>query len=66
MSPYLIYQVVQAEQAEQRARYGAAQRQADAQLGELAATVAQCFRGLTRPAAAARAALRHRLARETS
>jgi hypothetical protein len=69
MSPYLIYQMVQAEQAEQRVRYGAAQRQADAQLGELAATVAQCFRGLsfrglTRPAAAARAVLRHRLARE--
>jgi hypothetical protein len=69
MSPYLSYQMVQAEQAAQRARYGSAQhaatqRQADAQLGELAAAVAQCFRGLVRPAAAIRAARRHRLARE--
>jgi hypothetical protein len=58
MSPYLIYQMVQAEQAAQRARcgatqYSATQRQADARLGELAAAVAQYFRGL-----------RHRLARE--
>jgi hypothetical protein len=63
MSPYMIYQMVQAEQAEQRARYGAGQRQADAQLGELAAAVAQGFRTLGfrtlgRPTAAVRAALR--------
>jgi hypothetical protein len=46
MNSYPIYQIVQAEQAAQRARCTAAQRQADAQLGELAAAVAQCFRGL--------------------
>lgn len=69
MSPYAIYQMVQAEQAAQRARYGAApgqagaQRQADAQVGELAAAVAQCFRGLRRrgPARAVRTALRRGL-----
>lgn len=71
MSPYMIYQMVQAEQAAQRHQYGTAQRQADAQLGELAATVAQCFRALGfrtlgfrtlgRPAAAVRAALRRGL-----
>ena len=71
MSPYMIYQMVQAEQAAQRARCGAGQRQADAQLGELAAAMAQCFRGLARrfrglarPAATVRAGLRRRLARE--
>jgi hypothetical protein len=69
MSPHMIYQIVQAEQAAQRARrgatqYGAGQRQADAQLGELAATVAQWSRGLARPATAVRAVLRRRLARE--
>jgi hypothetical protein len=64
MSSYMIYQMVRAEQAEQRARCGASQRQADARLGELAAAVAQWSRGLARPAAAVRAALRHRLARE--
>ena len=64
MSPYLIYQIVQAEQAAQRARCSADQRQADAQLGELAAAVAQWSRGLARPAAAVRAGLRQRLARE--
>ena len=63
MSPYMIYQIVQTEQAAQRAQSSAAQRQADAQLGELAAAVAQCFRGLyfrglARPAVAVRAALR--------
>ena len=58
MSSYMIYQMVQAEHATQRARSGAAQRRADAQLGELAAAVAQLTRGLARPAAAARAALR--------
>ena len=58
MSSYMIYQMVQAEQAAQRAHGGARQRQADAQLGELAAAVAQCFRTLGRPAAAGRAALR--------
>ncbi len=59
MSPYMIHQMVQAEQAMQRARSGAGQRQADAQVGELAATMAQWSRGLARPAAAVRAALRH-------
>ena len=69
MSPYSIYQMVQAEQAAQRARYGTApeqagaQRQADARLGELAAAVAQCFRGLrrsglARPFSAVRGTLR--------
>jgi hypothetical protein len=58
MNSYLIYQMVQAEQATQRTRPSAAQRQADAQLGELAAAVAQCFGGLARPPAAVRAALR--------
>lgn len=58
MSSYMIYQIVQAEQAEQRARCGARQRQADRQLGELAAGVAQCLRTLGRPAAAVRAGLR--------
>lgn len=63
MSSYMSYQMVQAEQAAQRAHYGSSQRQADAQLGELAAAVAQCFRTLRfrtlgRPAAAGRAALR--------
>ncbi len=63
MYAYPIYQLVQAEQAMQRARCGAGQRQADAQAGELAAAVAQCvrglgFRALGRPAAAVRAALR--------
>ncbi|HEY9243541.1 MAG TPA: hypothetical protein VIP48_16260 [Streptosporangiaceae bacterium] len=64
MSPYMIYQMVQAEQAEQRARYGCGQRQADAQLGELAAAVAQWSRRLARPAASVRGGLRRRLARE--
>lgn len=58
MSSYMIYQMVQAEQAEQRAHCGVHQRQADVQLGELAASVAQCFRTLGRPAAAVRTALR--------
>jgi hypothetical protein len=58
MSSYMIYQMVQAEQSVQRARREAGQRQADAQLGELAAAVAQLSRGLARPAAAVRAALR--------
>jgi hypothetical protein len=73
MNSYPIYQMVQAEQAAQRARCAAHQRQADAQLGELAAAMAQCFqglrfrglrfrglgrRGLARPAAAVRTALR--------
>ena len=64
MSSYTIYQMVQAEHAAQlRARCTASQRQADAQLGELAAAVAQLtrglrLRGLARPAAAVRAALR--------
>jgi hypothetical protein len=63
MSPYMIYQMVQAEQAAQRTRYAAHQRQADARLGELAAAMAQCFRGLpgrglARPAAVVRTALR--------
>jgi hypothetical protein len=61
MNSYMIYQMVQAEQATQRARCTAAQRQADAQLGELAAAVAQYFGGLARPAAAVRAALRRGL-----
>ncbi len=71
MSSYMIYQMVQTEQAVQRAQSSAAQRQADAQLGELAAAVAQCFRGLgfgglgsrglARPAAAVAAALRRRV-----
>ena len=56
MNSYPIYQMVQAEQAEQRARSGAYQRQADAQLGELAAAVAQLSRGLARSLGAA---LRH-------
>jgi len=60
MNSYLIYQVVQAEQARQRARSGPAQRAADARAGELAAAVAQWCRGLARPAVAVRAALRHR------
>jgi len=60
MNSYPIYQIVQAEQAEQRARSSAGQRQADAQLGELAAAVAQWCRELGRPAASVRAALRHR------
>jgi hypothetical protein len=69
MSPYMIYQMVQTEQAEQRARYdaaryGAGQRETDAQLGELAGAVAQWRRGLARPAAALRAGLRRRPARE--
>jgi hypothetical protein len=66
MNPYPIYYLVQAEQAAQRARSAAYQRQADAQLGALAAAVAQCFRGLGfhrlgRPAAAAWAVLRRGL-----
>ncbi|HTT51092.1 MAG TPA: hypothetical protein VMH35_06820 [Streptosporangiaceae bacterium] len=63
MSPYMICQIVQAEQAaqaRQHARCGTSQRQADAQLGELAAAMAQWSRGLAWPAAAVRAALRHR------
>jgi hypothetical protein len=60
MNSYLIYQVAQAEQAAQRARSSARQRQADQQLGELAAAMAQWCRGLARPAVAVRAALRHR------
>ncbi len=64
MSPYLIYQMVQAEQAAQRARYGGSQRQADAQLGELAAAMAQWSRRLARPARSVRGGLRRRLARE--
>jgi hypothetical protein len=56
MNAYPVYHLVQAEQAAQRARSGAYQRQADAQLGELAAAVAQCFRALRRPAAAVRPA----------
>jgi hypothetical protein len=59
MNPYMSYQMVQAEQAIERARSGAGQRHADAQAGELAATMAQWSRGLARPAAAVRAALRH-------
>ncbi len=59
MSPYLIYQMVQAEQTAQRARCGAGQREADARLGELAAAVAQWSRRLARPAAAVRGARRH-------
>lgn len=62
MNSYPIYQMVQAEQAEQRARCGAHQRQADAQLGELAAAVAQLRRGLAR---AGRAALRRGVPGET-
>jgi hypothetical protein len=46
VNSYLIYQVTQAEQAAQRARSSAWQRQADQQLGELAAAVAQWCRGL--------------------
>jgi hypothetical protein len=66
MNSYMIYQIVQAEQATQRGQSSAAQRQADAQLGELAAAVAQCVgglrsRGLARPAAAVRTALRRRV-----
>lgn len=72
MSSYMIYQMVQAEQmvhagrAAQRARrspapwQAAAQRQADAQLGQIAAAVAQLRRGVIRPAAAVRATFRHR------
>jgi hypothetical protein len=71
MSSYMIYQMVQAEQmvdaeraAEQAQRspapwQAAAQRRADAQLGEIAAAVAQLCRGVTRPATAVRAAFRH-------
>jgi hypothetical protein len=58
MNPYMIYQTVQAEQAAQRARCTAGQRQADARVGELAAAVAQLSRSLARPAVALRAALR--------
>jgi hypothetical protein len=58
MNSYLIYQIVRTEQAAQRPPSSAAQRQADAQLGELAAAVAQCLRGLGRPARVVRAALR--------
>ena len=58
MSSYMIYQIVQAEHATQRARCTASQRQADARVGELAATMAQLSRGLARAAAAVRAALR--------
>jgi hypothetical protein len=66
MSPYGIYQMVQSEQAAQRARSAAHQRQADAQAGELAAAMAQCvrglrLRGLARPASAVRSALRRGL-----
>ena len=72
MSSYMIYQTVRAEQiaaaeqAAQRARRGpspgqaAAQREADARLGEAAAAVAQLFRGVTWPVTAVRAAFRHR------
>ena len=72
MSSYRIYQTVRAEQiaaaeqAAQRARRGpspgqaAAQREADARLGEAAAAVAQLFRGVTWPVTAVRAAFRHR------
>ncbi len=58
MNSYMIYQIVRAEQATQRAQSGAAQRQADTRTGELAAAVAQLSRDLARPAAAVRAALR--------
>jgi len=66
MSPYAIYQMVQSEQAAERAHCAAYQRQADAQVGELAAAMAQCLRGLRfrggrglgRPASAMRSALR--------
>jgi hypothetical protein len=58
MNSYMIYQIVRAEQATQRAQSGPAQRQADARAGELAAAVAQLSRDLARPAAALRAALR--------
>ncbi len=72
MSSYMIYQIVRAEQvigaerAAQQARRGptrgqaAAQREADARLGETAATVAQLFRAVTRPVTAVRAAFRRR------
>ena len=63
MSPYMVYQMVQAEQATQRTRSTTAQRQADAQLGELAAAVAQCFPRLGLRRLRLRG-LRSRLARE--
>jgi hypothetical protein len=71
MSSYMIYQMVRAEQiaaagraAERAGRspapgQAAAQREADARLGETAAAVAQLFRGVTRPVTAVRAAVRH-------
>ncbi len=78
MSSYMSYQMVRAEQvagAERAARLAggsrapgqaAAQREADARLGEAAAAVAQLFRGVTRPVMAVRAAVRHRRPRQPS
>ena len=72
MSSYLSYQMVRAEQAAAAERaaqragrspgpgQAAAQREADARLGEAAAAVAQWFRAVTRPVSAVRAAVRHR------
>jgi len=76
MSSYMSYQMVRAEQiagagrAAQRAGrspalgQAAAQREADARLGEAAAAVAQLFRAVTRPVTAVRAAVRHRRPRQ--
>lgn len=75
MSSYMIYQMVRAEQmagaerAAQRTRrspapgQAAAQREADARLGEAAAAVAQLFRAAAWPATVVRAAFRHRRSR---